>query len=804
MIASVPAEEERQQPPPPPPRTEPPMMPDGAAKHWGHQAAGNHLPVLAERIDEECTKEESPRAVEQTPVMGHTPSEAQATHALVMGHAPSEFQAMGHLLSEVRASQAVANHRGEATQVADRNQQDGAYSGTMSSHQREEKIEAQQRASSAARSTIVGLFNRSATGPARMSRAETGLYIPRELRNGQTALWSEDFGPSSRHVNFIEEPDTKWRGLSRFLSTASRKKSKPCVLTADEQRRLTGLRDLHNATCVINPDTNRTLAKWDILAVLALGFVAIFTPAEVALMEVKWNPIFVINRLVDLIFIVDMCLQFFIMYPVFSRFGRQLEYRRDKIAKNYLTGWFLIDFASILPVDMVAMLAGSHNTFLSSIKLVKVVRLLRLLKLLRVLKTSKTVKRIEVRLALTYQTMNLVKFFAVLMMMGHWMACLWAMTLRLVDADEPVPRWIDTLERLENEPYIVSPKTKDSLAKIYLTSAYVASYTITGIGDGDLPPVNTSERAVRVFMEYAAGIIWAYVIGQVCSIIYRMESIENEFRNVMDDLNYMMEDRALPTVLRRRLRSFFLAAKQARRHEGQKALLKKMSPALQGEVAFCSNEKWLAELTFFKNFPIAPDPTDPLSQAPKVVVDIAVSLEVQVYSQMERFGVAGVLYIQKAGLTSRLGRVFRSGAVWGLDFILTERELMNPLISFCLTFVECSLLKRDTFLDIIKEHQDTFPELAQTVRKHIVYLAVCRGIINEARRRRVQQVRERRINHIDSADHSADNRSQIAGLAVERATKTWSCGQKPPESLRDAASTEARPRTRATHYGGPL
>mmetsp|Transcript_34736 Transcript_34736/g.79659 ORF Transcript_34736/g.79659 Transcript_34736/m.79659 type:complete len:805 (+) Transcript_34736:53-2467(+) len=628
---------------------------------------------------------------------------------------------------------------------------------------------------SPARPTEMGLHGTESSG---------AHYIPRDARS----QWHQ--GPlidefvSSKRVNVAASINGEDKPVERNSRPFTQRflQSEPRVnLSEEDAKRLGGLRDLYSTTWVINPDSNRTLAKWDMLMVLALGFVAVFTPMEVSLMEVRYDAVFIVNRFVDVVFMIDMALNFFTAFPVYTRFGRTLEFRRKKIARNYLTGWFIVDFLSILPFDIysLAIQDSRGSTLLSGIKLVKVVRLLRLLKLLRVLKSSRIFRRIEISFAMTYQNINLAKFFCLLMLIGHWMACVWAMTLKLVDADENVPRWVDTLEPLESEPYSVSPMTRDSSTKIYLTSAYVASYTITGIGDGDIPPKNASERLIKVVMEYAAGIIWAYVIGQVCSIIYRMDSAENEFRNIMDDLNYMMEDRSLPMVLRRRLRGFFLAAKQARRHENQRSLLKKMSPALQGEVAFCSNEKWLLELSFFKGLDIAPDPSDPLSQAPKVIVDIATALEVMMYSQMERFGAEGTLYIQKAGLTSRLGRIYRSGAVWGIDFVLSDRELVHPLTSFCLTYVECTTLFRDTFLQIVKEHEAAFPQLARNVRKHIVNLAVRRGIVNEGRRRRAAEAKARRMNGTHSAtlenkeNKAARNRATREGM--DRIVNTWSC-----------------------------
>ena len=61
--------------------------------------------------------------------------------------------------------------------------------------------------------------------------------------------------------------------------------------------------------------------------------------------------LFVVNRIVDAIFIVDVVLQFLLMYQEgTAEQGRRWEYRPAKIANRYLRGWFLFDVLSIAPM----------------------------------------------------------------------------------------------------------------------------------------------------------------------------------------------------------------------------------------------------------------------------------------------------------------------------------------------------------------------------------------------------------------------------------------------------------------------
>ena len=67
---------------------------------------------------------------------------------------------------------------------------------------------------------------------------------------------------------------------------------------------------------VIDPRGNRWMPHWDVVMVFALLFVAIVTPVEVTFsnegkyVTVLWG----INRVVDLLFIVDMVLIFNLAY----------------------------------------------------------------------------------------------------------------------------------------------------------------------------------------------------------------------------------------------------------------------------------------------------------------------------------------------------------------------------------------------------------------------------------------------------------------------------------------------------------
>merc|ERR1712157_396523 len=111
--------------------------------------------------------------------------------------------------------------------------------------------------------------------------------------------------------------------------------------------------------------------------------------------------------------------------------GTEMETRLSRIARNYLRTWFAIDLLSIIHFDMLGMLVKGTN--MENFKVVEVVRLLRLVKLMRVVRASQLLQRFELRMSITYRQLELFKFFIMLLVITHWLANLWALSLVLVD-----------------------------------------------------------------------------------------------------------------------------------------------------------------------------------------------------------------------------------------------------------------------------------------------------------------------------------------------------------------------------------
>ena len=194
---------------------------------------------------------------------------------------------------------------------------------------------------------------------------------------------------------------------------------------------------------VIDPRVSGWFGAWDGMCVLALLFVALVTPFEVAFLDspksahdvidrfhsVGW--LFCVNRVVDIIFTIDLVLQFRLMYTDANSIeGVRWVSDADRIVRHYLFGWFPLDFLSILVsiFDIVPLLGGSDNV--RDLRVLRVMRVLRLIKLARLLRASRLFRRWETKIAINYSRLNLIKALIYVVMLSHWFACIWGLQVR--------------------------------------------------------------------------------------------------------------------------------------------------------------------------------------------------------------------------------------------------------------------------------------------------------------------------------------------------------------------------------------
>ena len=196
---------------------------------------------------------------------------------------------------------------------------------------------------------------------------------------------------------------------------------------------------------VIDPRTNKWIIFWDMFTGVALVFTALVTPFEVSFLDPpgedsKWTDhLFLANRLVDLVFIFDMLLQFRLAYKTSSiSAGTKWHTSARDIAHHYVfSKWAMIDLFSVLTslFDIVDFEDAAKEG--RSLTALRAVRVLRLAKLIRLLRGSRILKTWEMRVSINYAYLSLAQISGAIVIGCHWIACVWGLEASF----QPLESW---------------------------------------------------------------------------------------------------------------------------------------------------------------------------------------------------------------------------------------------------------------------------------------------------------------------------------------------------------------------------
>lgn len=495
---------------------------------------------------------------------------------------------------------------------------------------------------------------------------------------------------------------------------------------------------------IIDPRTSKFIGYWDGISTFALIFTAIVTFVEVAFVEASCmvDGLFIINRCVDCIFIMDVCLNFNLMYPhQGSSPTDTVRWVHDpkKIRWHYIKSWFFLDVFSIAVSGFDFMsLGGNCGGGTSSFKVFRIIRVARLIKLVRLARSSRIMKRLESRFAINYNQLALIKCMVGLIIAGHWFACIWGL---ITTFEDPWNTWYYSYEycwfvapadhaSLQDQAAAGDAAAQSQVARQledeenykckgpterYVAALYWAIMTITSIGYGDIAATNTYEQLFCTVLMLAGGMVWGMVIATFCGVIASMDPKGTEFRKTMDDLNSFMALQGLPNDMRIQLREYFHQTRHLQVSRANKALIENMSPMLQGQVVWKINERWLRHVWFLR------------AAEDKFMVQLSLELVAAVFAPAELCP-SGYMYISHRGIALYGGRVLTSGKVWGEDMILSSPHLRSKYAARCMTYVEVYMIERDQLLNIAKN----FPPTLRIIRRSAFRLAFRREMIRRA------------------------------------------------------------------------
>ena len=247
---------------------------------------------------------------------------------------------------------------------------------------------------------------------------------------------------------------------------------------------------------------------------------SIFTPARIAFTDaddLKWT---VIDTIVDLLFAVDLILNFFFAY--YDEEYTLVDDRRT-IAKTYLRSWFAVDLLSIAPVSLVFRIGDFNSLFriARASRLYRIVKLVRLVRMLKIAKERhKLVKYLHEVLKISESFERLFFFFLIFLVVCHVTCCFWIATARFSEFGPDT--WVSR--------YGLNDLSQ---AELYVASFYFTITTITTVGFGDISGGTTVERIICVLIMLFGVIAFSFSTGTLSNIIADYNSSKAKLKEKM-------------------------------------------------------------------------------------------------------------------------------------------------------------------------------------------------------------------------------------------------------------------------------
>jgi len=510
---------------------------------------------------------------------------------------------------------------------------------------------------------------------------------------------------------------------------------------------------------LLDPRSSKFLPWWDGITSAALLYVAIVTPFEVAFLTSSGSidPLFVINRLLDVIFFCDLIFQFFVAYDAGKNDHASEQWVVDirHTARHYATTWFVLDFISLLPsiFDILPVANPSYASGagargqVSALSGLRAVRILRLLKMVKLVRVSRIITRWQTEHPISFGVLTVLELTVLILFATHWMGCLIGLLASLTGEGDLLMTWYATFGYCFANYGSSAVYPTQRIICLQPFARYFAAVEwglglVTGLDPypavGPHAPwctailmmdptrnpdcgysLSTGERQMKLVLLLSGALIWTYVIARLVEVIVSVNPDGKAYRNSIDDLNRFVAIHNLPKPLSSKLRLYMLKSKHIQVVRSYARVYRHLSSGLRGEVALEVNQKWLQQIDLLKDANV------------RLSTQIAVALQGKVFAPSE-FMPAKCLYLMHRGVAMINGSIHGSGRVFGVTSLMYSEDWKE---SVYIAFGYCEVLTMEgKWLREIAEVCDA--ATAKRIQRWAVFKALTKHLIANLERKR--------------------------------------------------------------------
>ena len=313
---------------------------------------------------------------------------------------------------------------------------------------------------------------------------------------------------------------------------------------------------------MIAPD-NKYKQAWNVF----IFFLTVLAAVEIPLRLVLGYTVSGAWRLLDFAITASFCLDLVLNFLSADTIGGKLVQNPRRIARHYLSGWFIVDFLAAFPFELIftgpmAALTGGA----------RVLRLFRLFRLTRLARFMQRMAREDI-ISLPVLRMLFLTFWVLLI--AHWTACGW-IALGGV------------------------PDVTDSLS-VYIEALYWSITTITTIGYGDITPDGNAQMVFTMFIQLIGAATYGYVIGNIASLMANIDVSRAQYLEKMEKVSTFMRFRKIPAALQEQIRNYYTYLWESRRGYDESQVLADLPAPLETRVAMYLNRGVIEKVPIFED-----------------------------------------------------------------------------------------------------------------------------------------------------------------------------------------------------------
>ncbi|KAJ3008180.1 hypothetical protein HKX48_008722 [Thoreauomyces humboldtii] len=399
--------------------------------------------------------------------------------------------------------------------------------------------------------------------------------------------------------------------------------------------------------------TSNFLKKWDMLSLLLLFFTASVTPFETAFItDTAFDLLFLINRVVDLVFFFDMGVQ--IRTPYRDTQTGRLVRDGKLILARYMKSWFSIDLLSVIPFDVISNVAGGSASNLGQLRLLRFLRLARLLKLLRVLRASRKLKQWRVYIDLRYATLRIIQFCIVIVFLIHWLACGFRLANETNNPGDS-PGWLTHYANYMNT-------TTDNVGMMeqYVLAIYWSSSTLSLVGPQweVLSPTTVRECGYAVFANFVAYMMALFMIASLVNTLGVANKLQTEHDLKVDNYLEMFQRLKLDGRLKIKVHEYLSDHYAAATTQAYTNLLGDLPTQLHGFITTEIFVDFVAKIPYLEPF---------IDREPNLTQELCRGIQIRTIPANAHIftnGYEGIYYLEH-GICAIDGRVYPSGSIFG-------------------------------------------------------------------------------------------------------------------------------------------